>query len=126
MHLMRLLRVGLIAALVFAAAGCGASKPAGSVPAGASFAPASTVVYLTCVTDPASSQWAKADKLLGHFPGRDKLLASARKESRKDRLTCERDVKPALGAEVDLALLSFDNAGNNVVFFTMPKDEAKF
>ncbi len=75
---------------------------------------------------PASSQWAKADELLGHFPGREKLLAEARKDLLDDGLTWERDVKPALGAELDLALLDFNDAEHNYVFFTKPKDQAKF
>ena len=81
---------------------------------------------MTGVTDPASSQWAKADELLGHFPGRERLLAEARKDLLDDGLTWERDVKPALGAELDLALLDFNDADHNYVFFTKPKDQAKF
>ena len=122
----RLRRVSLLAVLAIGVSGCGTAKQAASTPAGADFAPASTVVYVTGVTDPASSQWAKADELLGRFPGREKLLASAREDLRKDGLTWERDVKPALGAELSLALLDFKDAEHNYVFFTKPKDTAKF
>src|SRR6266545_7675957 len=108
MAVMRVLRIGVLVAVVFAASGCGATeKQAGSVPAGAEFAPASSAVYISGVTDPSSTQWEKADKLLGRFPGREKLLASFRKELRKDDLTWERDIKPALGDELNLVLLSF-------------------
>jgi hypothetical protein len=126
MVVQRLLRTGALAALVLAATGCGAARQAASTPEGADFAPASTAVYVTGVTDPASSQWAKADALLGRFPGREKLLASLRKELQKDGLTWERDVKPALGPELNLALLDFNDADHNYVFFTKPKDQAKF
>jgi hypothetical protein len=126
MAMMRLLRIALLAAVVLAITGCGATKKGGSVPAGADFAPASSAVYISGITDPSSSQWEKADKLLGRFPGREKLLASARKDLRKDGLTWERDVKPALGDEVSLVLLNFEDADHNYVFFTKPKDEAKF
>jgi hypothetical protein len=126
MGVKRLLRLSLLAVLAIAASGCGTARQAASTPEGADFAPASTAVYVTGVTDPASSQWAKADALLGHFPGREKLLAEARKDLLDSGLTWERDVKPALGAELDLALLDFNDADHNYVFFTKPKDEAKF
>jgi hypothetical protein len=126
MGVKRLLRLSLLAILAIAVSGCGTARQAASTPEGADFAPASTAVYVTGVTDPASSQWAKVDELLGHFPGREKLLAEARKDLLDDGLTWERDVKPALGAELDLALLDFNDAEHSYVFFTKPKDRAKF
>jgi hypothetical protein len=126
MVVQRLLRTGVLAVLVLAVTGCGAAKQAASTPDGAAFAPATTAVYVTGVTDSASSQWAKADELLGHFPGREKLLKSLREELAEDGLTWERDVEPALGSDLDLALLDFQDADHNYVFFTKPKDQAKF
>jgi uncharacterized protein DUF3352 len=122
----RLLRLPLLAILAVAVSGCGTARQAASLPAGADFAPASTAVYVTGVTNPESSQWAKADTLLGRFPGREKLLAEARQDLLKDGLTWERDVKPALGTDLELALLDFNDADHNYVFFTKPKDQAKF
>jgi hypothetical protein len=123
----RIFRIAVLTALAFALAGCGAKKEAPStLPAGADFAPASSVVYVTGVTDPSSSQWEKADELLGRFPGREELLASARKDLRKEGMSWENDVKPALGDELDLVLLGYKDADHNYVFFTKPKDEAKF
>ena len=127
MRMMRFTRIAVLMALAFALAGCGAKdEVSSSIPSGADFAPASSVVYVTGVTDPSSSQWKKADELLGRFPGREKLLASARKELKKEGLTWERDVKPALGDDLNLVLLSYKNADHNYVFFTKPRDEAKF
>jgi Protein of unknown function (DUF3352) len=124
---MRALRFALLVAFAFALAGCGAkNEVSSSIPSGADFAPASSVVYVTGITDPSSSQWQKADELLGRFPGREKLLASARKDLAKDGLTWERDVKPALGDDLNLVLLSFKDADHNYVFFTKPRDEVKF
>src|SRR5262245_37076870 len=121
------LRLAALVALAFVLAGCGAKTEApSSAPPGGDFAPASTVVFVTGVTDPDSSQWQKADELLGRFPGREKLLASFRKELAEDGLSWEQDVKPALGDELSLALLSYEDADHNYVFFTKPKDEAKF
>ncbi len=124
--MMRLLHIAVLVAITLAVTACGATKQAGSVPDGAEFAPASSAVYISGVTDPSSSQWEKADKLLGRFPGRAKLLASFRKDLGKEGLTWERDIKPALGDEVSLALLDFEDADHNYVFFTKPKDEARF
>ena len=124
---MRTLRFGLLVFIAFALVGCGAkSEPSASTPSGADFAPASSVLYVTGVTDPSSSQWQKADELLGRFPGREELLASARKDLAKDGLNWERDVKPALGDELNLVLLSFKDPDHNFVGFTKPRDEAKF
>jgi Protein of unknown function (DUF3352) len=127
MTTMRLVRLTVLIALAFALVGCGAKNDASSsVPHGADFAPASSVVFITGVTDPDSSQWEQADELLGRFPGREKFLAGIRKDLAEDGLSWEQDVKPALGDELNLALLSYDDADHNYVFFTKPKDEAKF
>jgi hypothetical protein len=124
---MRLFRIAMLAAVALAVSGCGATKDGASGPAGADFAPASSAVYLSGVTDPSSSQWEKADRLLGRFPGREKLLSSFRKEVLEaDGLTWERDVKPALGDDISLVLLDYEDADHNYVFFTKPKDDAKF
>jgi hypothetical protein len=124
--MMRLLHIAVLVAIALAVSGCGSDKQAGSVPAGADFAPASSAVYISGVTDPSSSQWEKADTLLGRFPGRNQLLASLRKDMQKEGLTWERDIKPALGDELSLVLLDSEDADHNYVFFTKPKDEAKF
>jgi hypothetical protein len=125
--MVQLTRLAALIALAFVVAGCGASNDASSsVPEGADFAPASSVLFLTGVTDPSSSQWEKAEELLGRFPGREKLLASVRKDLADDGLSWEEDVKPALGEDLNLALLSYEDAEHSYVFFTKPKDEAKF
>ena len=127
MAMMRFTRVAALVALAFALAGCGAKNDAASssLPAGADFAPASSVVYVTGTTDPSSDQWQKADALFSHFPGRAKLLASFKKDLAKDGLTWEGDLKPALGDDLNLVLLSYKDADHNYVFFTKPHDEAK-
>ena len=125
--MVRFIRAAALLALAFGVAGCGAKNEASStVPSGADFAPASSVVYVTGITDPSSDQWQKADELLSHFPGRAKLLAELQEDLAKDGLTWEGDLKPALGDDLNLALLSYKDADHNYVFFTKPKDEAKF
>jgi hypothetical protein len=125
--MVRLTPLAALIALAFVLAGCGAKNEASSsVPDGGEFAPASSVVFVTGVTDPSSSQWQKADELLGRFPGREKLLASLQKDLADDGLSWEQDVKPALGDDLNLVLLSYEDADHNYAFFTKPKDEAKF
>jgi hypothetical protein len=127
MPMVRLTRFAALAAAAFVLAGCGAKNQASSsVPEGANFAPASSVLYVSAVSDPSSDQWQKIDALLSKFPGRAKLIASFKKDLAKDGLTWEGDFKPALGDEVDVVLLSYKDADHNYVFFTKPKDEAKF
>jgi Protein of unknown function (DUF3352) len=121
---MRLVRLGLLATIVLAASGCGGTTQSGSVPEGAEFAPASAAFYMVGVTDPASEQWDKADKLLGRFPGRGKFLDEFRKELKQDNLSWERDIKPALPDEVHLVALDFE--GDSFVGYAKPKDEARF
>lgn len=123
---MRLFRIALLAALAVAVSGCGAKKQSGSVPAGAEFAPASAPVYIAIATDPNGAQWKAADRLLQRFPGRDKLLASARKGLTTQGLDWDTDVKPALPAEVHVVWLDFAGNGSDVVGYAKPKDEAKF
>jgi len=119
MPAMRVLRIGLLVAIVLAVSGCGAKKKSGSVPAGAEFAPASAVFYMVGVTDPDSGQWRNAEKLLNRFPGRGKLLAEVRKN-----LAWEGDIRPALPTEVHVVALDFES--DNFVGYAKPKDEAKF
>jgi hypothetical protein len=127
MAMVRLIRIAALVGLAFTLAGCGAKNQASSsMPSGGDFAPASSVIYVTGITDPASSQWQKAEALLGRFPGHTKLLADAQKDLAKDGLSWEKDLKPALGDELNFVLLSYTNPDDNAVFFTKPKDEAKF
>jgi uncharacterized protein DUF3352 len=123
---MRFLRVGLLVALALAAAGCGTKKQSGSVPAGSEFAPASAPVYIALATDPNGAQWKAADRLLSKFPGRDKLLADARKELKRQNLNWETDIKPALPNAIHVVWIDFANNGDDVVGYAKPKDEAKF
>jgi Protein of unknown function (DUF3352) len=126
---MRVFRPAALAALVLTfAAGCGGDDvtKSGSVPEGASFAPANTAAYIVAVTDADSEQWRAADNLLKRFPGRAKLLESFTEELEEDDLTWERDVRPALGDDLHVVWLDFANDGDNVVGYTQPRDEAKF
>src|SRR5439155_15943950 len=76
-------------------------------------------------TDEKSDQWQKADRLLQKFPGREQLLTRIRSELAKQGLDFERDLRPALGPEVDLAIFDVANASDTVVGMTKPDDANK-
>jgi Protein of unknown function (DUF3352) len=125
---MRALRLAALTAVTLTVVvGCGGEETrSGSVPDGASFAPANSAAYGVAVTDVESEQWAKTDALLKKFPGRAELLEDFNEDLRKDNLTWEGDVKPALGEDVHVVWLDFGNDGENIVGYTKPKDQAKF
>lgn len=112
---------GLLAATVLVAAGCGGGG-GGRLPAGASIAPASAIAFISVNTDFSSDQWKQVAKLAGHFPLTPQLIAKFKKETGVD---FDRDVKPALGPEVDLLWLDARNNGNDVVGLTKPDTKAK-
>ena len=123
---MRLVRIGLLAALVLAVSGCGA-KDESATTGGAKVVPASVPVFVAIDSDLSSDQWRQLDGLLDKFPAHDDLVAELRSSIMEDsRLDYEDDVKPALGDEVDLVWLDFRNDGENVVAVTKPKDEGAF
>jgi hypothetical protein len=126
---MRLTVAAPLAALALLAAGCGGGSSsngsASGSAAGATVVPASAAVYVSVNSDLGSDQWKKADALSKKFPGREKALADFRKELAKQNLDFQKDVKPALGPEIDLAWLDFADNGQNAVALMQPKDEAK-
>jgi hypothetical protein len=126
MAVMRFLRIGALVAFAVVLAGCGA-KEESSGAAGAEIVPASVPVFVSIDSDLSSDQWSQVDELLQKFPARDHLIDELRSSLKEDSgLDYEDDVKPALGDEVDLVWLDFENDGSNVVFLTKPRDEAAF
>ena len=121
---MRLLRVSLVVAIALAASGCGAAKNQATA-GGASLVPASTPAYVSINTDLSSDQWKKVDSLLRKFPARSSLLSAA-KAGLPPGIDYAKDLKPALGPELDIVLLDLANGGSNAVALTQPKDDAKF
>jgi Protein of unknown function (DUF3352) len=120
---------GLAAALALVAGGCGGqsntSASGGSDSAGAAIAPAGAPLYAMIDTDLSSDQWKQVDALFDKFPGKQKLLTRLRTSFENDaKVSWQNDVKPALGDELDIAVLDFKSA--QVVGFTQPGDEAKF
>ena len=118
----------VVAAAVFAAVGFGRGTSA--VPAlggGAEVAPANTVAFVALDTNMSSAQWLALDGLLAKFPGYDKLVARLQQGfEQKTGLSWSSDLKPALGPEVDVALLPTVSGGKpDAVLLTQPSDPAK-
>jgi Protein of unknown function (DUF3352) len=106
----------------FAAAGCGGGG-GGSLPEGASVAPASAIAFVSVNTDFTSDQWRKVADLAAKFPGTPQLIGELKKQTKG--LDFERDVKPALGPEVDLVWVDARNGGDDVVGLTKPDSKEK-
>jgi hypothetical protein len=104
--------------------GCGGTETAGSSASG--IVPAGVPAFVSINTDVDSSQWDTVDQLASKFPDKQKAVDSAKKELRKEGFDWERDLKPALGPEVDLVWLDFANGGENIVGLLQPKDDDAF
>src|SRR5438128_9276316 len=116
----------LLAVLALLAAACGGStstKAGGST--GASVAPASAPIFVSIDTDPGSGQWKHADALLSKFPAKQKLLAFVDRELAKQGVSYAEDIRPALGPEVDVVVLSLVKGNRDVVGMVKPTDKAK-
>src|SRR5438477_7256907 len=105
MTMRRTLALALFAFLALLAAGCGGGMTSNSSGSGAFLVRPDALVFVSFDADLGSSQWKQVDALSKKFPGRDMALAQIGKELQKDQLDYNRDIKPALGPEVDLAIL---------------------
>jgi Protein of unknown function (DUF3352) len=115
-------------------AGCGSasktSSTGGSVPAGASLVRAGTLAFVSVDSDTGSDQWQQLDKLAQKFPGRDQAVTKLKQQLSQHGVDYEQDVKPALGPELDIAVVGVGGAGTGsstkAVALTKPDDPAKF
>ena len=111
-----------LAAVALLVAGCGGGgKKSGSLPEGASLAPKSAVAFVSLSSNFSSDQWRRVQALAARFQGTPRLVAELEKQLKG--LDFDKDVKPALGPEVDIVVL--DPAGKDVVGLTKPDTTAK-
>jgi hypothetical protein len=107
------------------AGGCGSASAAAG--GGSSIVPASVPAYIAIDSDAASPQWQTVDDLAGRFPDKQKGVDELERSLRNDLgLDFGKDVKPALGPEIDIVWLDLKGGGNNVVALTQPGDESAF
>ena len=120
--------IAIIAAIVlFAAVGYGGGTSTAALGGGAEVAPADTAAFVALDTNMDSSQWQALDGLLAKFPGYETLLGKLQNGfEQQTGLSWANDVKPALGPEVDVAVLP-TAAGDkpDAVLLTQPDDPAK-
>jgi uncharacterized protein DUF3352 len=125
------LKLGAMAVVAAAlvAAGCGGTQGSGgggSASGGPSVVPKSAAAYVSVDSNVDSVAWQKAQALLDLFPGKAQILSNLNTSLKDNGLDWQTDVKPALGDEIDLVWLDFQNNGQNLVGLTKPKDSAKF
>lgn len=131
MRIRIVLAAGIATAVALLGAGCGGgASPAsggGTLGAGASVAPASSMAFVAIDSDLGSSQWLALNGLLAQIPQRDALLAKLRQSfERKTKLSWAGDVRPALGPELDVAVLAGKGGAQpQAVLLTQPPDRAK-
>jgi hypothetical protein len=125
----RLARSGALAflsgALVLSLSACGGTTEPAST-GGAFLVPAGVPAFVALDADPASSQWKALEQLAAKFPDERAALASAQQQLRKHALDWDKDVKPALGSELDLVLLDLDKGGRNAIALLRPDDDNAF
>jgi Protein of unknown function (DUF3352) len=126
----RFLPVVLLGILAFLLAGCGggASVRSGgsSMPEGASLVRAGVLAFVSIDSDLGSDQWQQLDELTQKFPGRDKAVAKLEQAFSEKGVDFETDVKPALGPEVDIAVVTGGSSSSTrAVALTKPEDAGK-
>ena len=123
-----LVLLALVAAFVTGCGGgSGGGTGGGSTPSGASQVRAGVLGFVSIDSDVGSDQWQQLDTLSHKFPGRDKALSRLKQALTKEDVDYDRDVKPALGPELDLAVVSGGTSSSTkVVALTKPDDPDKF
>ncbi|MDQ3672597.1 MAG: DUF3352 domain-containing protein, partial [Actinomycetota bacterium] len=118
----RRLALVLLVTIAALASGCGAEQTGAEIPESASLAPADAVVFARLMTDADSSQWQKAESVLGRIPGvRDGFVSAIEEGLSDEGLDWETDVAPALGDEVVIVA----TAKLRPVVLLEPEDEEK-
>jgi hypothetical protein len=115
--------------LLLAACGGGGSTRADSrsTPAGAAMVRSGVLAFVSVDSDLGSDQWEQLDELAQKFPGRDEAIAKLERSLSRKGVDFNDDVKPALGPEVDVAIVSGGTeSSTQAVALTKPGDPAKF
>jgi len=119
---MRIAAAALAVGFALAAAGCGSverNATAGELGRDAStLVPPASLAFVSIDTRLDSEQWRVVEDLTGGL----KLLRSSLREQNLD---LDRDVQPAVGEELNLAVLGVEGGQPEVVALAKPEDEAK-
>jgi hypothetical protein len=113
----------LLALFAFGLAGCGGTTNPSS--GAADFVPASVPLYVAIDSDLGSSQWQTVNVLANKFPDKQKAIDSIKQQLSENGLDWERDLKPALGPELNVVMLDLAHPEETVALM-QPKDEGAF
>ena len=129
---MRAFIAAALASLVVVVAGCGGSASTGSTadpPLGtdaAQFVPPDAVAFASIDTDQSSQQVRQLDELTSSLGARQQVLQKLNAALGQGGLSYDPDVKPAVGKELDVAVLKGgDSSTPDVVAFAKPDDQSK-
>ena len=118
-----------IASIVAACGGSETGSTTDQMTAGAELLRANTFLYVAVDSDLESDQWQQLDELVRKFPGRERLIAEIKESLAEDEVVYERDIEPAIGPVVYVAVADLpDDEDGDVAFAVLnqPKDDAKF
>jgi hypothetical protein len=119
--------LALFASLALLAAGCGGKQQAAGSSSAAPLVRADVLAFGGIDTDFGSSQWKQLDALSKKFPGRDKAIESIKKDIAGEGVDFDKDIKPALGPELDYAVAAGSTVNDTTaVGLLQPADEGKF
>jgi hypothetical protein len=127
---MRAFVAAALASLALVVTGCGGSSSTGA-PGGklgtdaAQLVPADALAFASVDTDQSSQQWQQLDQLTSGLAARSQLLQKLNAALAQHGLSYEGDVKPALGKELNIAVLKGSGSTTDVVALVKPDDQAK-
>jgi hypothetical protein len=129
---MRAFLAAALVSLVVVVAGCGGSGSSGSTadPAlgtdAAQLVPPDALAFASIDTDQSSQQWRQLGQLTSGLAARQQALQKLNTALAKHGLSYDSDIKPAVGKELDVAVLkSSDSSNPEVVAFARPDDKSK-
>jgi hypothetical protein len=110
---------------VLAACGGGSGVGSGETPEGAALVSGATPVFVSIASDFDGEQWQAVEQLVQRFPSGPAALDDLFSSLSEDGIDFETELKPALGPEVDIAMLDLEQDEPTVVLFTRPSDPAR-
>src|SRR5919201_2017909 len=121
---LQLAAAAVCAAVAVIAAGCGGKAKTGvSGESGASLVTSGALAYVSIDSDFGSSQWRKLDSLVKKFSIRDRPLAELKRGLSEQKIDYDRDIKPALGPEVDIVVTA-GGSPNNISYAALTKPDS--
>ena len=119
--------LGLGGALALVATGCGGSKTGASSMSAASLVRSGATAFVSIDSDTGSSQWKQLDSLAQKFPGRALAIIALKAQLAQHGVDYDKDVKPALGPQVDIAVVQGPAPSDtSFAVLTKPDDGGKF